>query len=521
MKVQTTLGLLALLALLTPPVSSCDDDPRREPGSITGTAGGRKVLLIGIDGLATYTLRQGSSPNIDALADAGAYSYEGTAGDITISGPGWSSMLTGTWRDRHGVNGNDFVANTLGATPDLFTLLRDAEPGAFSASLVMWPPINELIVRGADTRLDYDPCPASSERFVSHEGATSPPCRFLFHAEQLLANSSPDVLFLAWNDVDAAGHAYGWASERYYAALSKVDREVGLVLDALRARPTYASEEWLVVLSSDHGGSGRGHGQNSVPHRLIPIFISGPGVRSGPIVPAPEQVDLVPTILYWLLGDLDPDWNLDGKVIALDTEELSSDAARYRRPELPRPRLGANLVFNGDAEVDRGAHGAFDLSPRGWGEIGAMTSVPISLLPTDDPTVSATPPASSPPFDNAFVFGATGVSTMYQQVDLPTSTSPTSYRLSARATAGHSPSCHGPRLTVRFSDAFGRALAEDEARPTEPVTCDSYSFVPMATEGPLPAGARTATLTLNPDRDPAARGFIDDISLVLQMDRAP
>lgn len=505
MKAQT-LAVLTALALLTPPMASCDEDHRAPPRWPTGTAGGRKVLFIGIDGLATYTLRQGASPNLDALADAGAFAYDATAGDITISGPGWSSLLTSTWRDRHGVTGNDFVGNTLGATPDVFTLLHQAAPEALSASLVMWPPINELIARGAEVRFSYDHvCPLTYDR-----------CEFLTHTRDLLEDRSPDLLFLAWNDVDAAGHAYGWASERYYTALAKVDREIGRVLEQVRARPSYADEEWLIVVSADHGGSGHGHGDNSVPHRLIPVFISGPGIASGPIVPAPQQVDLAPTILYWLLGDLDPKWDFDGRVIVLDTDDLSDEVARYRRPELPRPRFGTNLVFNGTADVDRGLRGEIDLALRGWNEIGAMTAVPVSILPSDDPNVAETAPSPGAPFENAFVFGATGVSTMYQRIELPALDGVRSYRLSARATAGHSPSCVGPRLTIRFEDGLTQEVAFAEALPAKPMTCNSYTFVPIVAEGVLPSKTTVAFLELNLDRDPDARGFIDDISLVLQ-----
>lgn len=511
-RARVACALSALVSL----IASCSEEPARR-AFLGGLPGGRKVLVIGVDGLATYVLGEGRAPNLEGIGAHGASSLEATTGDITISGPGWSSLLTGTWRDRHGVTGNDFTANNLGATPDVFTLLHEVMPEAATASLVMWPPINDLIARGADTRLAFDEvCPTAPA-----------PCRFIERARALLSEGSPDLLFLAWQDVDAAGHAHGWGSPQYMAALAKVDAEVGLVLDAIRARPTYDTEEWLIVVSSDHGGSGQGHGLNIIPHRRIPIYLEGPGVLAGPIVPAPQQVDLVPTILYWLLGDLDPGWDLDGKVIGLDTDDLAGVATRYRRPELPPRTWDTNLVYNGAADVDRGVTGAIDLAPRGWQESSALTFVPTELLPADNGAQRPSSDLASGSFDNAFVIGAEGVSTMHQLIDLGALAAagqggrPANYRLSARVTGGHSPACHEPLVTLVFADARGTILKEVAAGPTDEAACDSYTFVTIANSGEVPAGATDATVLVNATRDPDAHGFIDDIALVITPARGP
>src|SRR4051812_20813467 len=73
-----------------------------------GAARAKKVLIIGIDGCRPDALRAAKAPNLEALIRDGAYSGKAQTGDATISGPGWSSMLTGVWRAKHGVRDNRF-----------------------------------------------------------------------------------------------------------------------------------------------------------------------------------------------------------------------------------------------------------------------------------------------------------------------------------------------------------------------------------------------------------------------------
>src|SRR2546421_548022 len=56
----------------------------------------RHVLLIGIDGTRPDALLAAKPPNLSALIAEGTFSDKAQAGDITNSGPGWATVLTGT-----------------------------------------------------------------------------------------------------------------------------------------------------------------------------------------------------------------------------------------------------------------------------------------------------------------------------------------------------------------------------------------------------------------------------------------
>jgi arylsulfatase len=92
-----------------------------------------------------------------------------------------------------------------------------------------------------------------------------------------------------------------WVYRSYYGAISQVDREIGLILDALEA--TGQAANTLIVFGSDHGAQLMEHGimdkncffESSV---RVPLMLSLPGrVKPGRYDQLVETVDLLPTLL--------------------------------------------------------------------------------------------------------------------------------------------------------------------------------------------------------------------------------
>jgi hypothetical protein len=104
---------------------------------------------------------------------------------------------------------------------------------------------------------------------------------------------------------------------------------VGDLVRAIRSRKSYAREDWLILVSTDHGGSHTGHGKNVPQHRTIFLIVSGKSAERGKIDPAPGIVDVAATALAHLSISLDPRWGLDGKPVGLKkSPQLVSPAAR-------------------------------------------------------------------------------------------------------------------------------------------------------------------------------------------------
>jgi predicted AlkP superfamily pyrophosphatase or phosphodiesterase len=258
-----------------------------------------KALIIGIDGCRPDALLAANTPHMDALIADGAFSDQAQTGEYTISGPCWADMLTGVWYTKHGVRDNSFDGARFDAYPHFFRRIKERRPDLVTASIVNWEPINGMILSHADYAQAYPTDAAVAEATVRY-----------------LQEATPDVLFIQFDEVDASGHRHGFAptAPGYLETIARTDALIGIVLEALRKRRDVAQENWLVVVSTDHGGSERGHGQNIPAHRTIFLIVNGGGAR-GPIIPEPAIVVVPPTVAAHLGVPVDPAWGWEGESI--------------------------------------------------------------------------------------------------------------------------------------------------------------------------------------------------------------
>ena len=281
---------------------------RLEPG---------RVLVIGLDGCRPDALQVAKTPNIDSLIAEGAWAV-GRANPITVSGPCWSSILCGVWTDKHGVTDNGFGGSNYGEYPDLLTLVESLRPDLRTVSVTAWTPINEKIVQAAD----YEgPQTGSGDEVVAREVARE------------LRDGDPDVVFVHLDEPDHAGHTYTYDPEvpEYIKGIEDTDANVGVILDALRARPNYGGENWLVVLTSDHGGTGHGHGLQIPEHVNIPFIVSGASAASEFTV-VPNHTDVAPTVFAHLGIEAGPKTDWDGIPVGLKgVDSKALEELRERR----------------------------------------------------------------------------------------------------------------------------------------------------------------------------------------------
>ncbi|HSJ04759.1 MAG: alkaline phosphatase family protein [Verrucomicrobium sp.] len=301
-----------------------------------GTFGGRHVLLVGIDGMRADALQlamsQGLVPHLKDLADSGATTWTAHAGgelggatqQPTISGPGWTSIFTGVWKDKHNVEGNatpDYnqpeVRGSYLATqaPHFAARLKAARPEARVSSFVSWAWIESYLVA------------AQPDAFETHSlgpGMTYPDRdravinKTLAYLDQTPV--SPDVLVVHLDQLDHAGHTTGFTPENpeYMKSLQAIDSLFGEIRNALKVRPQAASESWLILVTTDHGGKNRAHGGQSPEERTIPIIASGPGIPAGQISTEPVGHTVIPPTIFRFLGvPVNEDWGWDKQAFGL------------------------------------------------------------------------------------------------------------------------------------------------------------------------------------------------------------
>ena len=234
------------------------------PLSFFGQTPSSRVLVIGIDGVRSDALTEANTPNLDALMSTGVYSPDALNDDITISGPGWSDILCGVRSDKHLVVDNSFAGSNYDDYPSLFQRIEDTYSAVNTVSICHWAPINDYIV-GTDADVIEN---VGSDNEVRDS------------AVDQLENSDPHAIFIHLDDVDYAGHGYGFSPDvpQYISSIEEADTQVGVVLEALYSRPNYAQEDWLVIVTHDHGGVGYSHGGTSIEHRNVSFIASGPSV---------------------------------------------------------------------------------------------------------------------------------------------------------------------------------------------------------------------------------------------------
>lgn len=279
-------ALAALPALLA---ISCGASiaPIRRPAPLHGS---RCALVIGIDGLRPDAMSAANAPELDSLFAEGLFTLRGTTQlrGATSSAPGWASVMTGVEADEHGVleNGMD-GAIRLRAHPTFLAraVARGHRVGVATEDprvVAMLEPELAAHAHGGDANE------------VTRAGAA------------LLADENVDLVFVVLEDVDDTGHATGFSSDNrlYLAAVERVDRRIGVLLEAMRSRRSFEDEEWLVVTVSDHAGEGYGHGPRTAANRTIPIAYSNARLRRGELDERDRsQVRVAATVLEWLAGD--------------------------------------------------------------------------------------------------------------------------------------------------------------------------------------------------------------------------
>ncbi|MCO8125513.1 alkaline phosphatase family protein [Stieleria sp. TO1_6] len=280
----------------------------------------KHVLVIGIDGTRADALNAADTPHLDALIKRGRL-WENTQilGDRptendTVSGPGWSSFLTGVWADKHGVQDNRFAGNQLDQFPHFFSYIRQRYPAARLGSFVDWAPIQQYIVRDADVDVCFE-SHGAGEYAKSDKKLADAAAAFLRQPES-------DVAMVYFGAADETGHANGFhpSIKAYTDSIATIDQRVGEVVAAMLSRENYESEDWLVIVSTDHGGRGTGHGGgHEVPEiRQTWMIVSGSAVVVKPNDIEPTYVvDVATTALKHLGIDLDPAWQLDGKAVGI------------------------------------------------------------------------------------------------------------------------------------------------------------------------------------------------------------
>jgi hypothetical protein len=251
-------------------------------GAAAVHAGGiRRAILITVDGLRYDVVTDDSMPTCARLLREGAATLDAESLEPTFTIPNHVSMCTGLTPQTHGVleisDPGDFVVDGT-----IFELAKDA--GRTTGIYVSKRQLRLLAK------------PGTFDRFVATDNGSSEAVVASLIADLDGEATRWDLILLHLTEPDFVGHATGWLSVRYLESLATVDAFVARVLDALHR--SGLSQETLLVITSDHGGSGTSHAEPIPEVTRIPWIAVGPGVpRAHEIRRRVGTHDTAPTLL--------------------------------------------------------------------------------------------------------------------------------------------------------------------------------------------------------------------------------
>ncbi|MFE4455348.1 alkaline phosphatase family protein [Streptomyces sp. NPDC056796] len=304
-----------------------------------------KVLVIGLDGALLGRIKDADAPHLDALMASGLTSLSALyAAPLapTLSGPGWSTVITGVWPDKHLVKDNAFAGHALARYPDFLTRAETAKPGLSTYAVASWAPVTTTIFSPeVDTRV--------STPSAEYDSGTTR------RAVAELRDGDRDAVFVHLDNIDHVGHSHGAADGSYLTAIHDADAQVGQMVSAVRNRSTYGSEDWLIMVTTDHGHTDAGgHGGAGAAERQTFLIAAGAGITPGSTRHDIRMPDVAVSALAHLGIPVDPAWDLDGRAL----QQPAPDAF-----DALRPRLGTRVDETGTGAA---VLGFTHTPPDGW-----------------------------------------------------------------------------------------------------------------------------------------------------------
>ena len=259
------------------------------------------VILIGSDGFSSAVMRAhpGAFPHIESLMSDGSYTLRRRSVLPSSSAVNWASMLMGAGPELHGYTTWGSAVPDLpsreigkyGIFPGICGLIRDKYPKAVMACGYNWSTIGCLYEQQA-VDINYD---ASDDRHLVDS--------MCYYIER----DKPLFTFIAFENPDATGHAYGWESEEYFQMCRTIDDYVGRIMASIESAGM--KDDSVVFFTADHGGKGEGHGGITMEEMESPFVVYGKGIRRGMEIPESVMVfDCAPTIGYIFSVDQPQVW---------------------------------------------------------------------------------------------------------------------------------------------------------------------------------------------------------------------
>jgi hypothetical protein len=278
----------------------------------------KKAVFVIVDGVPFDVIEKLDLPNFRDIAKQGGFvrtlvggERNGYSQTPTISAVGYNSVLTGTWVNKHNVWDNDIKAPNYNYHT-IFRLLKTQLPqkkiGIFSSWLDNRTKlVGDGLPKTGNIDFDYHFDGLELDTIAyPHDEARD----FMHRIDEKVADeaalsiktNAPDLSWVYLEYTDDMGHMHG-DSPQFYRAVEYADAQVGRIWEAIQYRQKNFKEDWLIVITTDHGRdaqTGKDHGGQSGREKAGWIVTSAKDLNEHFKNDKSSIVDIMPTIARFM-----------------------------------------------------------------------------------------------------------------------------------------------------------------------------------------------------------------------------
>lgn len=237
----------------------------------------KKVILISVDGMRPDGFEKCCHTFINELKKKAYYTMSGKTVFPPVTLPCHMSLFHSVSPDRHGITSNQYMS-MVRPVDGLFEQIHKIN--GISAMYYGWEPLRDV----------SRPESLTFSEFIYAYAAESADTLLTDSALYRIQKDKPDFVFLYLVDTDdKGGHDNGWMSEEYF-------RRIRIAMDNIKRVVETCEQDYNIIITADHGGHARVHGEDVPEDMTIPMFYIGQDFERGKEFSGGSILDIAPTI---------------------------------------------------------------------------------------------------------------------------------------------------------------------------------------------------------------------------------